>query len=128
MYYIVGNHDFHEYNSYHHAIILYIFYLGNKCFYIREHHVDSGRTYFDARDFCRIQRGIRSDLASFDNELENGMRLIICHYIDFSKIFQKLQDSVYKVRKTNIIILWHAIYEIYNAHIRILCVWCMKIY
>ncbi len=47
--------------------------------------VESGLTYFDARDFCRIQSGIRSDVASFDNELENGMRLIICHYIHSCK-------------------------------------------
>ncbi len=61
--------------SYHQTIILNVFYLGNKCFYIGEHRVDSGRTYFEARNFCRNQRGIRSDLASFDNELENGMSL-----------------------------------------------------
>ncbi len=61
-------------------IIFYIcfpvcIFLGNKCFQINILNEESGVSYWDARDICRRQSGIRPELASFDNELENGMNL-----------------------------------------------------
>ncbi len=55
----------------------FIFCLGNKCFHIGLQYGNSGMTYRAARRYCRQQSGIRPDLASFGNELENGMRFII---------------------------------------------------
>ncbi len=54
-----------------------IFCLGNKCFHIGVQYSNSGMTYEKARNYCLHQRGIGPDLASFDNELENGMRFVI---------------------------------------------------
>ncbi len=58
-------------------MILFIFCLGNKCFHIGVQNSSSGMTYKTARNYCVHKSGIRPDLASFDNELENGMRFVI---------------------------------------------------
>ncbi len=58
-----------------HMFFLMAFFLGNKCFQVNIFNVESGVTFWKARRMCRMQSGIRADVASFDNDLENGMNL-----------------------------------------------------